>query len=233
LTLLLLPLLARPPLDGLFCLKRLRHAFSPASTESTSPVASKQQAICSLMECGTGTFPARHCSIQCAVVRIFCLRQNHIRYSLPRVQALRACRQNQSASAAGSAAGWHTPRLPCRASVTPVRQFLKELPTRATYSGCDTLERRRAASSPNGVASFASVCALLRTPIRQRISSCFSSGGQSADRDINRLMAIQLRLRLAGMQGWFDAQHPENGLRQHAGWIFADAVHHHREPQLV
>lgn len=53
------------------------------------------------------------------------------------------------------------------------------------YSGCETLERRSASPSANGVASFARVCALLRTPIRQRIASCFSSGGQNAPTGIN------------------------------------------------
>lgn len=77
-----------------------------------------------------------------------------------------------------------SPSVPCISNARPPIS-LKNFATRPMYSGCETLERRSASPSANGVASFARVCALLRTPIRQRIASCFSSGGQNAPTGIN------------------------------------------------
>ena len=191
---LLLPLFARPPLDGL-CLKRLCHALQSGFHGCHFPAASRQQAICSLIDCGTGTFPARHCTIQCAVTCGSLTRARSHRSSLPHVPVRPASRQAQSASAVDNAAGWHKPPLPSRASAAPARRFRQNCPTRVTYSGWETLERRSAASSANGVASFAGVGAVTYSHSPSHVQLLFQRRAERAHGNIDRLVPLQFGLR--------------------------------------
>ena len=190
---LLLPLFARPPLDGLFKTTVPRAAIR--LPRMPLPAASRQQAICSLIDCGTGTFPARHCTIQCAVTCGSLTRARSHRSSLPHVPVRPASRQAQSASAVDNAAGWHKPPLPSRASAAPARRFRQNCPTRVTYSGWETLERRSAASSANGVASFAGVGAVTYSHSPSHVQLLFQRRAERAHGNIDRLVPLQFGLR--------------------------------------
>ena len=65
------------------------------------------------------------------------------------------------------------------------------------------------------------------------IQLSFQRRTQRANRNIDRLMAFELCLRLTGVTGRLNAHQGKNGFCNDPGWVFAHAVHHHREAQLV
>ncbi len=61
----------------------------------------------------------------------------------------------------------------------------------------------------------------------------FQRRAKRADRHKDRLMFVELRLRLPAVQRWRNTHQFENGFGQHAGWIFANPVNHHRKTEFV
>jgi hypothetical protein len=139
-------------------------------------------------------------------MRIFRLRQTSL-FSSPRSRTIRVPAESISISC-GQRCGlaYTSPSVPCISNALPPISS-KNFPTRPTYSGCETLERRSAASSQTASPASPACARCYARPFASAYPAAFPAAGRAPYRDINRLMAIQLRLRLPGMTRWFDPQH--------------------------